>query len=325
MRRREFVGGLAGASVWPLSARAQQPKMPVIGFLGSGSRIQGTDRALEFQEGLRETGYVEGRNVAIEYRWGDDQYDKLPLLAAELVSRQVTVMVAAGGPAASVAKTATTTIPIVFFVGFDPIELGLATSLSRPSGNLTGVSVLNVELGPKRLEMLRELAPTMTIVALLVNPTNPNAETLSRDLRAAALALGLQLHVLHASTERDFTVAFATLAQLRAVALVIGPDPFFISRSEVLAALTLRHAVPAVFQFRAFAAAGGLMSYGPNITEGYREVGTYTGRVLKGEKPADLPVIQATKVEMIINLKTAKAFGITVPEPLLRRADEVIE
>jgi putative ABC transport system substrate-binding protein len=320
--RRQFILALGGAAALPLAARAQ-PAMPVIGFLSSGARAQ--PRVHEFLQGLSETGYVEGRNVTIQYGWAEDQYDRLPALAADLIRRQVTVMVASGGPAASVAKAATTTIPIVFFVGFDPIVLGLVASLNRPGGNITGVSVLNVELGPKRLELLRELAPTTTVVALLVNPTNPNAESLSRDLKTAARTLGMQLHVLNASTESDIDAAFVTLTQLRAGALVIGPDPFFISRSDQLAALTTRRAVPAIFQFRGFAAAGGLLSYGPSVTEGYREVGAYTGRILKGEKPADLPVQQATKVELIINLKTAKALGLTVPMSLLGRADEVIE
>jgi putative tryptophan/tyrosine transport system substrate-binding protein len=327
MTRREFIALLGGAAAWPLAARAQQPAMPVVGVLSAEWPDQFTDRLRAFHEGLRETGYVEGRNVAIEYRWAEGQNDRLPALAADLVRRQVAVIVTPGStPAALVAKTATTTIPIVFYVGSDPAEVGLIASLSRPGGNVTGVTTLNVEVGAKRLELLHELVPTATIIAALINSTNPVvAETLTRDLQAAARTLGLKLHVLHASSERDFDTVFASLVQLRAGGLVIGTDALFNSRSEQLAALTTRHAVPAVYQFREFVSAGGLMSYGTTVVDTYRPLGVYTGRILKGEKPADLAVQQATKLELIINMKTAKALGITVPLPLIGRADEVIE
>jgi putative tryptophan/tyrosine transport system substrate-binding protein len=326
MRRREFVTLLGGAAVaWPLAARAQQPAMPVIGFFGT--RAPGDDPQLlaAFHQGLKETGYIEGQNVAIEYRFAENQYDRLPALAADLVRRQVSV-IAANGPAAQAAKAATVTIPIVFTAGFDPVEVGLVASLNRPGGNITGITILDVELGPKRLEMLHALVPTATIIAVLVNPADPSrSEIIVKDLQAAAHTLGLQLSVLHASTDRDFDTVFAGLAQLQVGGLVIGGDPFFNSRSAQLGALTIRHAVPTIYQFRTFAAAGGLASYGAILTDAYRLAGVYTGRVLKGEKPGDLPVQRSTKVEMIINLKTAKMLGLTVPQSLLSRADEVIE
>ena len=326
MRRREFIGLASGAAAWPLTARAQQPAMPLIGFLGVASPTLWVHFLRAFHQGLGETGYVEGRNVAIEYRWALGENDRLPTLAAELVRRQVAVLAApASTPAALAAKAATTTIPI-FQVGTDPIAAGLVDSLARPGGNATGVTNLNTELGPKRLELLRQLIPTASTIAFLVNPTSPFiAETMSREMQAAAGTLGLQLHIVQASTEHDFAMVFETLAQLRASALVIAPDALFISKSEQLGALTVRHAVPAITQFREFAAGGGLMSYGGSFTEAARLVGIYTGRILKGEKPADLPVVQTTKVELIINLKTAKALGLTVPDALLTRADEVIE
>ena len=324
--RREFIALLGGAAAWPLAARAQQPSLPVIGFLGSESADSSADRLRGFRQGLGETEYVEGRNAAIEYLWADGQYERLPALAADLVRRQVAVIAAAGVPVALLAKRATTAIPIVFTTAGDPVALGLVASLNRPGGNLTGVTNLNVEVGPKRLEILRELAPTATIIALLINPTNPIGETQSRDLQAAARTLGLQLHVLQASTERDFDTVFATLIQLRVGALVISPDIFFTARSEQLATLTVRHAVPTISsEGRKFVLAGGLMSYGGSLTAAYRLAGIYAGRILKGEKPIDLPVQQSTKVELIINLKTAKALGLTVPSSLLARADEVIE
>jgi putative ABC transport system substrate-binding protein len=327
LKRREFITLLGGAAAaWPLSARAQQPKMPVVGFLSAESPELWVGRMRAFRQGLSETGYVEGRNVAIEYRWAESRNDRLPALAADLVRLQVSVITVLGStPGALAAKAATTTIPIVFFTGADPVAFGLVASLSRPGGNLTGVANLGVELGPKRLEVLHELLPAATVVALLVNPTNPIVEVESRGVQDAARTLGLQLHVLDASTERDFDAVFASLFQLRASALVIAPDAFFTSRSEQLAALALRHAVPTMYQYREFAAAGGLMSYGDNVADHDRLAGVYTGRILNGEKPADLPVLQSTKAELIINLKSAKTLGITVPQLLLARADEVIE
>jgi putative tryptophan/tyrosine transport system substrate-binding protein len=327
MKRRDFITLLGGAAVaWPVAASAQQPAMPVIGYLSSGSPGPERDLVAAFHRGLNETGYVEGRNVAIEYRWADYKYDRLPELAADLVRRRVTVIASLGGiPAALAAKAATSTIPIVFNTGVDPVQLGLVASLNRPGGNLTGVTGLAGELIAKRLELLHEIVPAATVVAALINSADPNGGNLSRDLQAAARILGLQLHVLHASTERDFDAVFTTLGELRAGALVIAADTVFISGSARLAALALRHAVPTVFQYRDFAAAGGLMSYGGRPMDPYRQVGVYVGRILKGDKPADLPVQQVTKVELIINLKTAKALGITVPQLLLGRADEVIE
>jgi putative tryptophan/tyrosine transport system substrate-binding protein len=324
MQRRDFLGVLGGAAVWPLTAHAQP--LPVIGFLGSTSPKGYATYLAAFRQGLSETGYVEGRNVAIEYRWADDQYDRLPELAADLVRRHVAVIAATGGsPAALAAQLATTTIPIVFQIGVDPVKAGLVASLNRPGGNITGFANLALEIGPKRLELLHSLVPNATSIAVLVNPARANVEAETRDMQAAARALGLQLHVLHASTERDFDTVFATSVQLRAGGIVISGDPFFNTRSEQLAAMAVRHAVPAIYQFHEFAAAGGLASYGSSITNTHREAGIYTGRILKGEKPADLPVQESSKVEMILNLKTAKALGITVPLPLIARADEVIE
>jgi ABC-type uncharacterized transport system substrate-binding protein len=324
--RREFVALLGGvAAVWPLSARAQQSGMPVIGFLNSGSPGPYGRILAAFRQGLKEAGYVEGQNATIEYRWAHGQYERLPALAVELIHRPVAVLAATSTPAALAAKAATTTVPTVFTTASNPVEIGLVASLSRPGGNVTGATQLSVEVGPKRLELVRELIPTATIVGLLVNPTNPVARTLSRDLQAAARTLGLQLDILHASTERDIDDAFATLVQRRASALVIVADAFFNSRSEQLGALTLRHAVPSIFGYHEFVDAGGLMSYSGSITDSYRWAGNYSGRILRGEKPADLPVQQSTKVELIINLKTAKTLGLTVPPTLLARADEVIE
>jgi len=325
MRRREFIAGLGGAAAWPVVAQAQQSALPVIGFLNAGSPEAYAPYVTSFRRGLREAGYVEGENVAIESRWALGQYDRLPEMAAELVRRPVTVIVA-NTPASQFAKAATKAIPIVFATASDPVQAGLVQSLSRPGGNVTGATTLTLELGPKRLELLHELVPMATTVALLINPTNPVlAESELRSVEAAARTLGVQLHVLHASTEHDFDTVFGTMVQLRAGGLVIGPDPFFNTQQERLAGLSLRHAVPAIYQYREFVAAGGIMSYGGGLTDAYRIVGIYTGRILKGEKPADLPVQQAMKVELILNLKTATVQGITVPLTLLGRADEVIE
>jgi ABC-type uncharacterized transport system substrate-binding protein len=326
MKRREFITLLGGATIaWPMAARAQQPAMPVIGFLNGASAEGYAHYLAAFLRGLKEAGYVEGRNVAIEYRWAGGQYDRLPALAAELVHRQVSVIAATSTPANLVAKAATSTIPIVFTTASDPVQLGLVASLSRPGGNVTGATQMNVEVGPKRLELAHELAPTAKLVALLVNPNNPSAETLTKNLQTVALNLGLQLQVLRASTDSEIDHAFTAFLQQQAAVLVIGTDSFFNGQAERLASLTVRHSVPAIYQYGEFTAAGGLMSYGGSIGDSYRQAGIYTGRILKGEKPADLPVQQTTKVELIINLKTAKALGLTVPLPLLARADEVIE
>jgi len=324
--RRTFVVGVAGSLlVLPLIARVQQPAIPVVGFLNS--RAAGDDPHLltAFRQGLKEAGYIEGQNVAIEYRFAEGQENRLTALAADLVRRHVSV-ITANGPAAQAAKAATATIPIVFTAGYDPVEVGLVANMNRPGGNITGVTVLDVELGPKRLELLHALAPTATIVAVLVNPTDPvRAETITRTMQAAARELRLELRVLHASTDRDFDVVFADLIELRIGGLVIGGDPFFNSRSAQLGALTLRHAVPSIYQFHAFAAAGGLASYGANLTDSYRLTGVYAGRILHGEKPGDLPIQRATKVELVINRKTAKALGLTIPQSMVARADEVIQ
>lgn len=325
MRRRDFIALLGSAAALPLAARAQQQTMPMIGYLGVGSPESAASNVAAFREGLKEAGYVEGKNLLIEYRWGEGQ-NTLPALATELVRRRVAVIIAASGtPSVLAAKAATTTIPIVFAVGTDPIAFGLVASLNKPGGNLTGVTLLFDEVASKRLELAHELMPATTIIALLVNPTNPNSGTQSRDLQEAARKLALQLHTLRASTERDLDTVFAAVAQLRAGALLIGGDAFFTTRSGQIAALAARYAIPTISFMRSFAVAGGLMSYGGSLTDADRLVGVYTGRILKGEKPADLPVQQSTKVELIINLKTAKMLGITVPPNLLVGADEVIE
>ena len=323
--RRQFIFALGGTAVaWPLAARAQQPSMPVIGFLGSRGPNDDPQLLDAFRRGLKEAGFIEGQSVAIEYRFADNQYQRLPALATDLIRHQV-ALIAGNGPPALAAKAATATIPIVFAAGYNPVEMGLVASLNRPGGNVTGVTILDVELGPKRLDLLRELVPTATVVAALINPTNADAEIEAKDLQTAARTLGLQLHVLRASSDRDFDSIFADIVRLRAGGLVIGGDPFFNSRSERLGALALQHMVPAIYQFHAFAASGGLVGYGASLIDAYRLVGVYAGRILKGEKPADLPVQQATKIELIINLKTAKALGLTVPLTLQTSADEVIE
>jgi putative tryptophan/tyrosine transport system substrate-binding protein len=327
MKRREFIALLGGtAPMWPLLASAQRPQMPVIGFVNVSSAKGYTRQVSAFLRGLSDTGYADGRNVAIEFRWAENQRDRLPAMLADLIRRRVAVIAATTAPAALSAKAATTTIPIVFETSGDPVKLGLVASLSRPGGNVTGVTQANLEIAPKQMELLQEMVPTASIMALLVNPENPEiAESNVKVVQAAARSLGLALHVLYASAERDFDAVFSKLIELRAGGLMIGPDPFFTSRSEQLGALTARHSVPAVYENRDFVVAGGLMGYGGNILESYRTAGQYTGRILKGDKPADLPVQQIATVEMYVNLKSAKALGLNVPNTLIGRADEVIE
>jgi putative ABC transport system substrate-binding protein len=327
MRRREVIS-LLGAAVAarPFAARAQQAAMPVVGFLNSGSPDGFASQVNAFHQGLKEAGYVEGQNVTIEYRWANDQYDRLAALADDLIKHRVSVIAATSTPANLVAKASTSTIPIVFTAGGDPVQLGLVASLNKPGGNVTGVTQLAVEVVPKRLEVLHELVPAASVMALLVNPTDrTQAVPVAQEAEAAARKLGLQLHVVQVSSERDLEGVFASFSQMAAGALVIGGGAFFNNHTEELAALAIRHSMPAIAQYRQFVTAGGLASYGGSITESYRLAGVYTGRILKGEKPADLPVQQATKVDLIINLKTAKALGLTIPLALLGRADEVIE
>jgi len=327
MRRRDFIAGVAGSTAaWPFVAHAQQPAMPVVGFLNLASLDANAERLRAFHRGLKDTGYVEGENVTILYRWAENQIHRLPELAADLVRRQVAVMAMPQALATVLAaKAATTTIPIVFANGDDPVKHGLVASLARPGGNVTGISFLAVELAAKRLELLRELVPTASRVAVMVNPTNPNAETTMRGVETAARALGLQIHVLNASTSREIVAAFATLGRERCDVLFVGGDAFFNSRRVQLAHLATRHAVPATYAAREIVEAGGLMSYGANVADAWRQVGVYTGRILKGAKPADMPVVQSTKFELVVNAETARLLGLTIPQQLHSSADEVIE
>jgi putative tryptophan/tyrosine transport system substrate-binding protein len=325
MRRRTFIAAVGGAAAWPFAAHAQTPSLPVIGFLNGASYDKSAYLVSAFHRGLNDSGFVEARNVAVEYRSADGQYDRLPSLAAELVAGHVNVIVATGTPTGLPAKAATATIPIVFVTGSDPVQQGLVSNLSRPEGNITGATTLAVELGQKRLELLHELVPGATLVAALVNPKGPNLAPLLSDLEMAARVVGLRLHIVHASTEQDLDAVFPEIVELRAGALVIGVDTFFNSQSVRLASLALKYEIPAMYQYREFVAAGGLVSYGGSITDAYRVAGSYTGRILKGEKPADLPVQQSTKSELFINLKTAKILGIDVPSTVLLRANETIE
>jgi putative ABC transport system substrate-binding protein len=327
MRRREFITLMGGATAWPFAARAQQAAMPVVGFLNPTSPNTFADRLRAFQLGLKESGYVEGENVTIAYRWAENQNDRLPALAADLVRRQVAVIATTGGPtAALVAKTASATTPIVFSVSEDPVKLGLVGSLARPGGNVTGVNILIGELMAKRLELLRELVPTAVRIAALVNPSNATeTETTLRDLAVAARAMGLQIHVVNASTSREINLAFATFVHERPDALFVAPGLFFVQKRVQLTHLASRYAIPAAYSVREFAEIGGLMSYGTNVADAYRQVGVYVGRILKGAKPTDLPVVQASKFELVINVETARMLGLDVPPSLLARADEVIE
>ena len=325
MRRREFIAVLGGAAAWPLTARAQQP-IPVVGFLGSRSPEDSVALVAAFRMGLSETGFVEGRNVTIEFRWAEGHYDRLITLAADLATRQVAVIAAPGGIAAGLAaKAATATIPIIFLTGADPVQFGLVKSLNRPDSNLTGVAILTNTLAPKQLELLHEVVPSATLVGFLVNPKNPIAESDTRDLQSAASATRQQILVLNASTDGEVEAAFTALLQQRAGALLVQSDPFFNSRPDRIVALAALHAIPAIYQWRDFPIAGGLMSYGTVLADAYRQVGIYAGKILKGAKAGDLPVEQSVKVQLVINLKTAKTLGLTFPLPLLGRADEVIE
>jgi putative tryptophan/tyrosine transport system substrate-binding protein len=326
MKRRHFITLLGGAAAWPLAALAQEAALPVVGFLNSRSLRSDSRLVTAFHQGLGETGYVQGQSVSIEYRWAEGQLDRLPALAADLVRQRVAVIVATGGNVSALAaKEATTTVPIVFTTGGDPVMLGLVTSLNRPGGNITGLSALTGLLGAKRLELLHELVPKATMIGVVMNPTNPSAEAYARDLHEAARARGQQIQILNASAEGAIDTAFASLVQLRVGAILIVTDAFFIGWRDHLVALAARYAIPTIYENRDFVAAGGLISYGTNLADMYRQAGVYAGRILKGEKPADLPVMQPTKFELAINLKTAKALGIEVPPMLLARADEVIE
>jgi putative ABC transport system substrate-binding protein len=327
LKRRDLITLLGGAAAaWPLAARAQQPAMPVIGFLSSRSPGESAGVVAAFRQGLREAGFVEGQNLAIAFRWAEGHYDRLPALAADLVDLRVAVLFAAGGiPSALAAQAATPRIPIVFSAVTDPVSLGLVASLNRPGGNVTGMSMFSSELGAKSVELLRELVPAAVVIAYLVNPSNPSVQTYSKEAVTAASALGIQVPVLNASTEQGLDEAFASLVKLGAGGLVVPGEPFFDSQRNKIVALSARYAVPAIYTFREYVVAGGLMSYGPSLTDSYRRAGTYVGRVLKGEKPTELPVMQPTKFDLVLNLKTTKALGLTVPDKLLVAADEVIE
>ena len=325
MNRRELILMLGGAMTAARALRAQQKAMPVVGYLGSASPNPNSPNVAAFRQGLGETGYVEGQNVAIEYRWAEGHYDRLPALAADLVARTVDVIVTSSTPGIQAAKSATSTIPIVFFGGGDLVALGLVASLARPGGNLTGISIMSPELNPKRLDLLSQLVPQARMMALLVNPNRADTESVIGDVQEAARVTGVELHILKAGTEAEIDAAFATLVQLHAGGFVAASDPFFNSRREQLVALASRHAVPAIWEWREFAEAGGLISYGSSNTGMWRPVGMYVGKILKGAKPADLPIQQPTKFELVINLKTARALGLTVPQSLLAAADEVIE
>ena len=326
MRRRAFIAALGGAAAWPLAARAQQPAMPIVGFLDSRSPEALVDRLRAFRQGLKDTGYVEGENVTIIYRWADNQPDRLPVLAAELVHRPVAVIASSGGlTPVLAAKATTTTIPIAFLSADDPVRRGLVASLARPGGNLTGINFLNNELGTKQLELLRELVPTTARVALLLNPANPTGAEVTNDVESAARALGVQIQVVHASTSREIDAAFASFVRERPDALFVISDPFFNARRVQLALLAGRHGVPAIYSGREYAEAGGLISYGSDIADAYRQLGVYAGRILKGAKPADMPVVQSTKFELVINAQTARMLDLAVSPSLLARADEVIE
>jgi ABC-type uncharacterized transport system substrate-binding protein len=325
MRRRKFITLVGGAATWPLAARAQQPRLPVIGFLGGSSLGERRPLLVAFRQALAEAGYIEGQNVAIEYRWAEGQYDRLPALAADLVHRQVAVVFAGDGPSALAAKAATTTIPIVFNTGIDPVQVGLVTSLSRPGGNLTGVNLIAGPLPAKQLGLLHELVPAAKTIAVLINPKNANAEHDAVTVQEAARAIGVQVVVTRAAAENDFEAVFDTLARERAGALLVNSDVFFTSRRDRIVALAARHALPVMSPWREFPLAGGLVSYGPSIAAAYRQIGIYTGKILNGAKPGDLPVVQPTTFELVINLKTAKALGLDVPLHLEQLADEVIE
>ena len=327
MRRREFIKAIAGSAAgWPLAARAQQRSIPVIGFLNSASAIEWSPFVAAFRRGLSESGYVEGQNVAIEFRWAEGHYDRLPMLAADLVRIGVAVIVATGGTTSAVAaKQTTTTIPIVFSTGGDPVKQGLVASINRPGGNITGVNVLTTGLEAKRLEILHEVLPSASVIGVLINPNNVSAEAQSIIVQDAGRTMGQKVLILHASSERDFEAVFATMVQSRIDAVIVAADPFFSSHRDQLIALTARYRIPAIYEWHEFVQAGGLMSYGSDLAEGYHQIGIYAGRVLKGEKPGDLPIVQSTKVQFAINLKTAKTLGLTFPLALLGRADEVIE